>query len=331
MLRASSIVAILITAAPIHAADLNTNLLDLELSGGVSAAAFHLQHRRGSDQNRVQLTDFMVELVSAEPQARQVGVTLGVGKMISRTVLGESLSEPIDSPAGLQFGWVSIAPLAALSLDVGKLATNIGYEVRPSYANTAITLSGLWSAQPNFYPGIRANYTLKENTVYVEAENYVRGKATRAWGAGWRGATGDVDYGFNYFNASGDRRIYDFVLTLPLGDIVAGFNVDYVRIERTFQLQDNHGLGIGFYASGQVGGVELPVRIESLRDGNSGVYGLDYGWTVTVTPTINLGQAGFARAELAYVYASEERKNPLTGERDSLTNWVAAVQIGTRF
>jgi len=331
MLRALLAAAMTVGAAPIYAGEIGASGLDLELKGGVSAAVFRARHPAALDQNHVQLTDFMVELVSAEPQARELGVTVGVGVLSSTTVLGERIGAAAGNAAGLQFGWVTFKPTDALSLEVGKLATNIGYEVRPTYDNTSITLSGMWTAQPNFYPGARANYTRKENTFYAEVGNYARREATHSLGLGLRGATGDVEYGANFFGAPGDRRLYDFVVTMPIGNVVAGVNVDYLRLENPTVLQDNHALGIGLHVLAHVGDIDVPLRIESLRDGTSGIYGVDHGWTATVTPTLNMGQAGFVRAELAYVHAGEDRRNPLTGARDSLTNLIAAVQMGTQF
>lgn len=331
MLRVSVFAVTVLTVPSLSASELNTPFSDIELKGGVSAGVFHSQHRNSGAQNRAALADFLVELVSAEPQAYELGVKVGVGSLSSRTVLGELSNEFGDLNAGLQYGWVTVKPTHALSIELGKLATNVGYEVRPSYANTTIALSGVWSAQPNFYTGARANYTLKENTAYVEVENYQRNRATHAWGVGWRGRTGEIDYGINYFNAPGDRRLYDFVLTIPADEVVFGLNLNYVRTEPLSKIQDDHGLGIALYVLSRVGDIELPVRVESLRDGNSGIYGLEHGWTLAVTPTLNMGKTGFTRAELTYVSAGDSPRDPLTLKEKPSTNWTVAMQVGTQF
>jgi len=78
----------------------------------------------------------------------------------------------------------------------------------------------------------------------------------------------------------------------------------------------------------------VPVRVEYLNDGTSGIYGVgDTGYTFTVTPTYHATENTFVRGELAYIKAKDkvfvDDKGTLPATEDTNTSF--ALQAGVTF
>jgi len=310
---------------------------DITLSGGITGAYFY-----NSDTKRdaFAVPDALIDLAT-EAKPGVVAFDVGLG-----TLSGNSLATsdaPLTSGAGtvgVQYGWVSVLPVDGLKVDAGKLATNVGYEVYPSYGDDNILRGLVWNNQPAYYNGARATYSMSSFSVYAEANKGGNG-STAGTAIGASGTFGAVSGAINLFSAVNQKSIVDIIASGKVGSIKLAANLDYqtkAEAAKTTGTDDN-AYGVALYASMPMGDkASLPVRIEYVNDGTSGLYGLgaaaasNTAMTFTITPTYNFSDSTFVRAELAYV--STDKKVPAYVDDKGVntdSNMIVGVQGGVRF
>ncbi len=322
---AASIAAMISPAA--FAGTITTNA-DINFNGGMTAGYYMTNNTGSNDEDNYQVSDFMVEL-SGDP-AEGVGFVGAFGTMAGITVLDGGVG---NSPYGydFQYGWLTVAPMEGLSIQAGKLATNVGYEVTPSYANPHITIAALWGGQPVYYPGVRLNYEAGDLGFYVEANDDALGTAKKAWAAGISGSADALDFSVSYYNYNGYKDLIDVIVSADVGGLAVAANLDYHMLENAPSAgADDTAYGLALYVTPSMDDVSVPVRIEYISDGTSGIFGVDTATTFTVTPTYNFTDHSFVRAELSYVSAdnkifADDKGTP----EDTKTSF--AVQAGFTF
>jgi hypothetical protein len=292
---------------------------DITLSGGV-AGGYVYNNDTGRDN--ITATDALVDL-SSKAKTGGVGFDAGIGVLAgdslatSGSPLGTATS---GSNTALQYGWLDIMPTDGLSLQAGILATNVGYEVVPSYENANILRGLLWNNQPAYYQGIRATYSTGNMSAYVEgnknATTCVTNGASQCSGsgAGVSGSFGNVNAAVNFFDVANAGNMIDVIASTKMGGMTLAANFDFTQKAKVLKNltpnADDNAYAIAFYATMPMGAnASLPVRIEYVNDGTSGIYGLgdpgtltkNNAYTVTITPTYNFSDSTFVRAEVAYV------------------------------
>ncbi len=324
-LLAASIAAL---TAPAAFAGSVTSAADINLNGGMTAGYFYTTNTGSNNNDNYQVSDFMVELSGEATEG--VGFVGAFGTMAAITVLDGGVNNGAYA-YGFQYGWLSVAPMEGLTIDAGMLATNVGYEVTPSYANPHATIAALWGGQPVYYPGVRVSYDAGDMGFYAEVNDDALGSASAAWAAGINGDAGALGYAVSYYNYNGYKDLIDVIVSADLGGIPVAANVDYHMLENApFPGADDTAFGIALYASPTFGKVAVPVRVEYLSDGTSGIYGVDSATTLTITPTYNFSDNTFVRAELSmvssdnYVFADDQGT-----PEDTKTSF--AVQAGFLF
>jgi hypothetical protein len=316
---------------------------DITLSGGITGAYVY-----NSDTKRdaFAVPDALIDLAT---EAKPGGMAFDVG---IGTLAGNSLassSAPLATGGGstlLQYGWVSVLPVDGLKVDAGKLATNVGYELVPSYSDANILRGLVWNSQPAYYNGARVTYSTSGMSFYAEANKNALAAGGPGSGLGASGSFGGVNLALNYFNvaeaASGPGSIVDIIASGKAGNISLAANIDYLlksdRFKKATTGTDDNAYGIALYASMPMGDkASLPVRIEYVNDGTSGLYGLgaagasNTAMTFTITPTYNFSDSTFVRAELAYV--STDKKTTYIDDKGAATdsNMIVGFQGGVRF
>lgn len=293
-------------AAPLaaQAGSLTVANQDITLSGGLTGAYVY-----NSDTKRDAYTvsDALIDLTSAA-KTGGMGFNLGVGTLAGNSLA--SSTSPLTAIGGggntsVQYGWVSILPMDGLKVDAGLLATNVGYELVPSYSNANILHGVLWNAQPAYYTGARATYSMNGMSFYAEAnKNNGTGSAVGA-----SGSFGNVNASLNIFSTVNKVSIVDIIASTKVGTTTVAANIDYLSKAKAAKTAgtDDNAYGIALYATIPVSDkASVPVRLEYVSDGTSGLYGLgsagnsNTGITFTVTPTYHLSNSTFVRAELAY-------------------------------
>lgn len=320
-----------------------TTTADITLSGGMTAGYFYSTNTgssnedpnngSGGDENKYsddeyQVSDFMVEL-SADA-ANGVGFVGAFGTMAAITVLDGGVG---NTPYAndFQYGWLTVAPVEGVTIEAGKLATNVGYEVTPSYANPHATIAALWGGQPVYYPGVRLNYETSGMGFYVEANDDTLGTADTAWAAGVSGGAAALDYSLSFYSYNGYKQLVDVIVSTEVAGVPVAANFDYHKLEDAPSAgADDTAWGVALYVTPAIGSIEIPVRVEFLDDGSSGVYGVDSATTFTVTPTYRYTENGFVRAELSYVSSDVAIFHDEDGvAEDTKTSF--AVQAGFTF
>lgn len=324
------LIAGLITTPTAMAGSLTVANSDLTLAGGLSAGALYSDNNGARHDTDARVTDFLVEL-SAPVATTGVGFVAAFGELLQPTVFANvGITSPTST--SLQYGSMIVKPTEALTFEAGKLATKIGYEVANTYGNQNILLGGLWSAQPVYYPGVRASYNLGSVTVFGEANQDTSTSAKNGYVVGASGAAGPVSYAVAYYNAKESRDILDIIVSTKIGNIPVAANLDYHMLDNATPGNDDSATGLALYATPSFGNTSVPVRIEYMDDGSSGIYntGLKTGYTFTVTPTYNFSATTFVRAEAAYATADNKVFSDKLGTAiDSKTSY--AVQAGFKF
>ncbi len=326
---AASIAALATPAA--FAGDVTTAAdFNLNINGGMTAGYFSTNNNAGSgnEDTSYQVSDFLIELSGEASKA--VSFVGAFGSMSGVSVVEGNIDAP-GYPYGFQYGWLSVAPTKGLSIDAGLLATNVGYEIPPTYANANITRSAVWYNEPDYYPGVRLSYDMGGMGVYVEANSDSLGTATAAWAAGINGSAASVDYAVSYFKYNGYKDLIDVILSGEVAGMTVAANLDYHQLKNAPSAgADDNALGLALYVTPSVGDFDVPLRVEYLSDGNSGIFGVDSGYTFTITPTYHYTDNTFVRAELSYVATDNKIfMDKDGGLQDNKTSF--AVQAGFIF
>ncbi len=276
-------------AGSAHAGSVNTGNADITIEGGMTAG-YYYNGDQGNNDDNILLSDFLLEISSGSDTT----FAAGLGIQNTPTVF-DGGAGGVTNTTGMAIQYAYLSPTLAkgVSLDLGLLATNIGYEVQQSYANGNILRGAVWNAQPVYYPGIRANVDLGGVSAYVEVSQPAAGAA------GISGSAGAMDYALSFRQVSNGDGMLDVILSTKAGGMDVGANFNYITTDAA---GDDDAFGVALYVTPKAGGLDVPVRVEYFSDGNSGVYGgVDTGYSFTVTPTMALSKNSFLRVEFAYL------------------------------
>ncbi|NPA16248.1 outer membrane beta-barrel protein [Persephonella sp.] len=343
----------LLAAGTASAGTLTVANSDMTMGGGVTAGYFYVTNN-GAGQNTDYFTvsNFVIDL---KGKSGIISYKASFGSVVQPDLLEGTLSK--SSSFGLSYGWVTISPVEGLSIDAGKLTTNIGYELYHTYDNKNYTFGLVWWGQPVTYPGARVNYSVADGVdVYAEYTQDTAGSVftvspTDAYAVGVIGSMENVSYAVSYFDYNKTKNLIDVVLSTEIEGFELGLNFDYQWMDDTAKkaLQnagatsiDDTAYGIALYVSTKVDVFELPVRIEYVNDGSAtdaagnvvcdGIYGVagDSAWSFTVTPTYRPSANTYVRAEFAYVSTDKKGFSDDKGNaKDSRT--VIGVEAGFLF
>ena len=311
---------------------------DITVGGGAAAGYLYSTNTGSDNQDDFHITDFLLDVSGETKSGMGMGMSFnaGLGLLRQPTVYdgGVSGTDPSPVPNDIYYGSLTATPMEGLDISVGQLATNIGYEVAPTFANANMTLGALWNAQPVYYPGGRVTYSTDNASVFAEVNNDTSQGATNGWAIGASAEAMNVSYAVNYYNADGGKDMVDLIASSTVAGLDVGANLDYHILDdeaKTPGMSDDSALGLGLYVTPKFGAVAVPLRGEYLSDGDTGVYGgVDTGFTVTATPTYYFDSNAFVRAEVAFVSSD---KKVFTDDNGNLkdSNTSAALQMGYMF
>jgi hypothetical protein len=321
----------------VQAGSLTVPNQDITLSGGITGAYFY---NTDSKRDAYSVTDALIDLATTAKPGN-VAFDVGIGTLPMNNIA--SSAGPLSTGAGdtaVQYGWISVMPVDGLKIDAGKLTTNVGFEVAPSYADGNILRGLVWFNQPVYYNGARVTYTLGGVNVYAEANKDAAGSGAGS-AAGLSGSFGGVNAALNVANTVNVKNIVDVILSGKLGGIDVAANIDYQSKAEAAKAagSDDNAYGVALYAALPLGArASLPVRVEYVDDGTSGLYGLgapsasNSAITLTVTPTYNFSASTFVRAEVAYV-STDKKVNAYVDDKGAADdgNLMVGIQGGVRF
>jgi len=313
------------------AGSIKTNMdVDLNLSGGATAGFFYSTNTQTDDDQNFVVNDVFLELKTNKTKSGEVGFSAGAGSL-AMTALTTASGEVVKAKPDLHYAVVDYAFTGNMLIEAGMLATKVGYESPTSYANDHATLGVLWSLQPTYYAGARAVYDMGGMNLYAEVSQPF------AFAVGVFGDVSKIKYALNYFDRDKGDNMIDVVFSSSIGKLDFGMNFNYILRELKVGTNDDTAMGVGLYFAAKTEKVYLPLRLEYISDGTSNAYaptegglGFDSGYTLTITPTLNVSKNAFLRAEFSILTAENKIFKNKNGEaKDSTVS--AALQMGYRF
>ncbi|WP_163327945.1 outer membrane beta-barrel protein [Desulfurobacterium thermolithotrophum] len=309
----------------------------IALSGGISAGYFYTNNPgKEATKNRKSkfvLTNALINL-SISPKNYPFSVDLGLGG----TATPSLVDNPVDSAPqfDIEYADLSLTPIQNLTLEIGLLQPNAGYEDTYTFNNKNITVGVMASQQPYNAYGARVTYSLNDIDIYAsyykdrldsteyEVEGY--GNADHSYEVGVGGDVFGLDSTLYYYNINRIRSLVGIALKKEFENLYLAVDADYWRWNdnaKKFQnIKDNSAYGISVYVSPKVNEkVEIPVRLEYINQGKSKIYidseDADNIYAITVTPTYHLTDDIYVRAEGGYVYAQNGFEDNNGQKRDS--------------
>ncbi|ADY73687.1 hypothetical protein Dester_1049 [Desulfurobacterium thermolithotrophum DSM 11699] len=323
----------------------------IAISGGISAGYFYTNNPgKEATKNRKSkfvLTNALINL-SISPKDYPFSVNLGLGG----TATPSLVDNPVDSGPqfDIEYADLSLTPIQNLTLEIGLLQPNAGYEDTYTFNNKNITVGVVASQQPYNAYGARVTYSLNnfdvyggyyrdrlDNTEYA-IEGYSDVDHSYEFGIG--GNIFGFDSTLYYYNINGIRSLVGITLEKEFENIYLAIDADYWKWDdnaKKFQnIKDNSAYGISLYVSPKINvneKVEMPVRLEYVNQGKSKIYvdseDADNIYTITVTPTYHLTDDIYIRAEGGYVYAQNGFEDNHGQRKDS--KYYVSFEVGYAF
>jgi hypothetical protein len=344
------------SVAIVNAGQITVANNDIKIDGALTTGYFTSNNTGSSNHDSFKVSNFILGL-SSDAKDGGIGFNVGFGTVLLPTVYDGGLVDNkaiINKSFGPIYAVLSYKPISSLTLDVGLLTTNIGYELATSFTNPNITYGAVWSAQSFIYPGARITYALGDIKFYAEAskdKGYSNGstslQTSGAYAVGSLGTLYGVNYAISYYDYTAYKNLIDIIFSKSINDnLDVGINFDYQWLDNTVKRSehDSKGYGVAGYIIPKIGNFSLPVRIEYVDGGSkgkeSGIYGfidnsnnqvnISKAWTVTTTPTFRPTKNTYIRAEVSYVNSNEKIfKNSSGNPKDTKVS--AAAEFGFLF
>lgn len=296
---------------------LQSLLAGLDFSGGISAGNFYTSHAgQGNDDNEWMLSNLLVE-VSTKDQSALIGFTAAVGETSTPSLLG---SPGTTNSIDVEYASLNLNPTPGLNVMVGLLRPNAGYENSYTYNNQNAFLGVIASQQPYNAYGIQVGYDFK-GVHFVAGyykdrlarDEYVTNDDTpnETWEFGVSGTILGTSVSLYHYRLESLRDLTGVVLERSFGTVDLGFNMDYWHWDgaMTRVHADDSSIGGAVYIIPHFGKFSLPMRLEYIDQGASGIY-LDSTsahriTAVTISPTYRFIAKAYIRADLGYVHADD--------------------------
>ncbi len=292
-------------------------LSGLNFSGGISAGTFYTSHPgEGNSDNEWMVSNLLLE-VSSKDQNNLVGFTAAIGETSTPTILD---SPGTTNSIDIEYASVDLHPIEGLTIAVGLLQPNAGYESSYTYNNKNAFLGAVASQQPYNAYGAQIGYEYKEIEVkggyykdrLADDEYADDGHSPdESWELGVSGTVMDTSLSIYLYHIDNQRNLTGAVIERAIGSVNFGFNLDYWRWEGSLAdlHRDDSALGGAFYVIPHFGDFSLPLRIEYIDQGKSAFY-LDNEnthkiYAVTLSPTYHFSSNAYVRADFAYVRADD--------------------------
>ena len=312
---------------------------DIELGGGLSAGYIYATNQGvNANNDYFTISSFAVGLRSKMENA-PIEFTASFGKSVQDDLISLNNNANFDT----EYAYVTVKPISNLSIDAGILTTNVGYELYHTYENPNFIYGLVWFAQPFRYTGARATYSISDNlSVYAEYNQDSAGSIgnitpSDAYAIGATGSIANIDFAVSYYDYAKTKNLVDVVVSTKIANISLALNVDYQWLDDNAKKtlpagSDDNAYGVALYVIPEFDRIMIPVRLEYVNEGTSGIYGVagDSAWSATITPTWSPTNHTYLRAELAYVQTDKKGFSNDKGKpKDSRT--IFGVEAGFKF
>jgi Putative beta-barrel porin-2, OmpL-like. bbp2 len=294
---------------------LQSTLSGLQIGGGISAGFFYASNPgKAASDNEFLLSNLIVQL-SSKDSDRPVGFVGAFGETSTPSVLSPPEN---NTNFDIEYASVILKPIPDVSLDVGLLQPNAGFECTYTFNNINVLLGALASQQPYNAYGARLDYDIhgfRLSAGYykkrLDQEEYNDNGATPGdtWEIGVKGSMLNNKFGIYHYHLEAERNLTGAFIERTVKNVYLAVNIDYWNRETDMSnvYKSRSSLGAAFYIAPRFGHFSVPLRLEYIDQGESRIY-IDneeakHIYAATISPTYTFCENAYFRVESAYVHA----------------------------
>jgi len=287
----------------------------LQLEGGISGGYFYASNPgEDASDSKFLLSNFLVQL-SSKDQNLPVGFVGAFGETSTPSLLSTPEN---NTDFDIEYGSLNLKPITGLSLEVGLLQPNAGFENSYTYNNKNIILGALASQQPYNAYGARLGYDVSDFHLCagyykdrLDRDEYNDNGSTPgdSWEIGISGPVLNNQLSIYHYHIEDKRSLTGAVVERTIKNLYLAVNVDYWNWDAG--MKDFYGsksaIGGAFYVAPSFGHFSIPLRLEYIDQGKSRIYidnvDAKHIYTATISPTYTFCEHAYIRVESAYVHA----------------------------
>jgi hypothetical protein len=290
---------------------LKSALTGINITGGISAGYFYASNPgEDTSDDEFLLSNLLVE-ISSSNEDLPVGFIAAFGETSTPTIL--------DAPENntdfkIEYASLTLKPVTDLSLEIGLLQPNAGFENTYTFNNKNVILGAVASQQPYNAYGARIGYDVQGLSLWggyyterLDDEEY--NSPDYAWEIGLSGSIWGNSFTLYHYNIKGQRNMSGAVIERTIRNIDFAFNIDYwswdSRMKKLYG--STSSIGGALYICPNFGNLSIPLRLEYINQNNSQIIiespTTKHIYTATVSPTWRFIENTYIRAESAYVNA----------------------------
>ncbi len=322
---------------------LQSTLSGIQLGGGISAGFFYASNPgKDTSGSEFLLSNFLVQLSSKDTDL-PVGFVAAFGETSTPSLLS---APEINTRFDIEYASLALKPVADVSLEVGLLTPNAGYENTYTFYNKNIILGSVASQQPYNAYGARVDYDIKGFQLIAgyykkrlnQNEYSVDGiTADDSWEIGVRGTVLNNEFSIYHYHLKALRNLTGVLVERTIKNIYLAANIDYWNWDDKMEnfYGSKSSIGGAFYIAPRFGHFSVPVRLEYIDQGESRIYidnaDATHIYAATISPTYKYGENenAYIRIESAYVHADKGFVDE-NGNSENSRIWFAA-EIGYLF
>jgi len=316
---------------------LQSVLSAIKFTGGISTGYFYASNP-GEDtaDDAFLISNLLVEISSAD-ETLPVGFVGAFGQTSTPSLLGTpEKNEDFD----IEYASLTLKPITDVSLEMGLLMPNSGFENTYTFNNKNVILGAIASQQPYNAYGARIGYDVNDISLWggyykgrLDDEEY--NSPDYAWEIGLCGSIAENDFSIYNYHIDGQRNLFGAVIERTIKDVDLALNIDYWTWDS--QMESLYGskssIGGAFYICPNFGDFSIPVRIEYIDQDESEIYiesaDTKHIFSATVSPTWHFNENTYIRAEAAYIKADGAFADEEGISKDNRIN--LALELGFLF
>ena len=326
--------------------DSNQNILQsaidgINFAGGISAGKFYTSNAGPDTSDNAWLLSNILAEISQKDKNALLGFTVAVGETSTPSLLSIPANK---NSIGVEYASVKLTPISEFHAEVGLLRPIAGYECSYTYNNKNAFLGVLASQQPYNAYGAQVGYDFKGVQVSggyyrdrLSGEEYVMGdsKPNESWEITVSGSVMDTSMTAYNYHLESLRNLTGAVLEHSFGNVDLALNVDYWFWDDGVKdiHEDSSSIGSAFYITPHFGKFSLPLRLEYVNQGRSGIY-LDTAaakeiYAATLSPTYHIIDNAYIRADIGYARADSGFTGSSGNPKED--RFVVAAEVGYLF
>jgi hypothetical protein len=316
---------------------LQSALTGIEVTGGISAGYFYASNPgKDTSDDAFLLSNFLVE-ISSSNENLPVGFVGAFGETSTPSIL-----DPPENNTDFEIEYASLVlrPVDEVSLELGLLEPNAGFENTYTFNNKNVILGAVASQQPYNAYGARVGYEMNGLSLWggyyrerLDEEEY--NSPDYAWEVGLSGSILENAFTLYHYNIKGQRNLSGAIIERSIQNVDIAFNIDYWSWDS--RMKNLYGsassMGGAFYICPNFGNLSVPTRFEYINQDKSQVYleslNAKHIYAATVSPTWYFDKNTYIRAESAYVKADGAFADEQGNTRDNRIN--LAIELGLLF